>query len=183
MIKLKSVFTAAALLSTVCNPMAGKAQQFERSRVPDVSKMGVEFPMKRLLRSNSLPVLPVAQRVPRPDSAVARSPIDVRKSIIEAPVKRVISNELPVTSNAIATPVLAPPSFHPTSNSRLNMSLPGGLKQASKPSRPSARTGTKVAPGAVIWHPTFDQALKASSKSKKPVMLFHLMGNLDDRFC
>ncbi len=41
----------------------------------------------------------------------------------------------------------------------------------------------KVQPGKVLWHPTFAAACEASRKSGKPVMLFHMMGKLDDRFC
>ena len=52
-----------------------------------------------------------------------------------------------------------------------------------------ARSGTarfvnpKVEPGKVRWHADFAVARAASVKSKKPVLLFHLMGQLDDKFC
>jgi hypothetical protein len=35
----------------------------------------------------------------------------------------------------------------------------------------------------VVWHPSFDAALAASKDSGKPVLLFHLMGQLDKQFC
>lgn len=41
----------------------------------------------------------------------------------------------------------------------------------------------KVEPGKVRWHKTFEEASAAAVKSKKPVMVFHLMGKLDDQFC
>jgi hypothetical protein len=41
----------------------------------------------------------------------------------------------------------------------------------------------KVEPGAVKWHATFDDACKASAKSGKPVLLFQMMGKLDEKFC
>jgi hypothetical protein len=41
----------------------------------------------------------------------------------------------------------------------------------------------KVEPGAVNWHSTLDDACKASAKSGKPVLLFQMMGNLDEKFC
>jgi hypothetical protein len=41
----------------------------------------------------------------------------------------------------------------------------------------------KVEPGAVKWHATFDEACKASAKSGKPVLLFQMMGHLDQKFC
>jgi hypothetical protein len=41
----------------------------------------------------------------------------------------------------------------------------------------------KVAPGRVSWHPTFAAACAASRASGKPVLLFQMMGNLDEQFC
>ena len=41
----------------------------------------------------------------------------------------------------------------------------------------------KVAPGRVSWHPTFAAACAASRVSGKPVLLFQMMGNLDEQFC
>jgi hypothetical protein len=51
-----------------------------------------------------------------------------------------------------------------------------------------ARTGDgfvnpKVEPGKVKWHATFDEACQASAKSGKPVLLFQMMGKLDEQFC
>jgi len=41
----------------------------------------------------------------------------------------------------------------------------------------------KVAPGLVNWHQDFDAACAAAKRSGKPVLLFLLMGKLDDQFC
>jgi hypothetical protein len=41
----------------------------------------------------------------------------------------------------------------------------------------------KVQPGRVQWHPTFAKACEAARKSGKPVLLFHMMGKLDEQFC
>ena len=41
----------------------------------------------------------------------------------------------------------------------------------------------KVAPGMIKWHAGFDSACVAASKSGKPVLLFQMMGKLDDQFC
>jgi len=51
---------------------------------------------------------------------------------------------------------------------------------------PEAKDGfvnPKVEPGKVKWHADFDTACKAAAKSGKPVMLFQMMGKLDDQFC
>jgi hypothetical protein len=51
-----------------------------------------------------------------------------------------------------------------------------------------ADTGTpfvnpKVEPGKVNWHPDFATACQAAHLSGKPVLLFQMMGRLDDKFC
>ncbi len=38
-------------------------------------------------------------------------------------------------------------------------------------------------PGKVKWHASFDKAVEAAKKSGKPIMLFQLLGNLDEEFC
>ncbi|HAY80143.1 MAG: hypothetical protein QF918_10240 [Pirellulaceae bacterium] len=40
----------------------------------------------------------------------------------------------------------------------------------------------KVAPGKVKWHADRDQAQAAARRSGKPVMLFQLLGQLDEHF-
>lgn len=40
-----------------------------------------------------------------------------------------------------------------------------------------------VAPGRVAWHASYRDALAASAQSGKPVLLFLLLGKLDDEFC
>jgi hypothetical protein len=41
----------------------------------------------------------------------------------------------------------------------------------------------KVEPGKVKWHADFEAARAAAAKSGKPVLLFQMMGNLDEQFC
>ncbi len=41
----------------------------------------------------------------------------------------------------------------------------------------------KVQPGLVKWHSSLAVACEASAKSGKPVLLFQMMGKLDDQFC
>lgn len=80
--------------------------------------------------------------------------MDMRKDAIEAPVKRLISSD---TESLITPP------------------------------RPAAKSGDfrnpKVRPGLVNWHADFATACEQSKQSGKPVLLFHMMGNLDDGFC
>jgi len=41
----------------------------------------------------------------------------------------------------------------------------------------------KVEPGKVKWHPNFAAACTAARMSHKPVLLFQMMGKLDEQFC
>lgn len=41
----------------------------------------------------------------------------------------------------------------------------------------------KVAPGKVKWHANFATACAAARKSNRPVLLFQMMGKLDEQFC
>jgi len=46
-----------------------------------------------------------------------------------------------------------------------------------------AFTNPRVEPGLIHWHVDFPMACAAAQKSGKPVLLFQMLGNLDDRFC
>lgn len=48
---------------------------------------------------------------------------------------------------------------------------------------PAPFDNPKVAPGKVAWHPGFAAACQASRASGKPVLLFQMMGKLDEQFC
>lgn len=43
--------------------------------------------------------------------------------------------------------------------------------------------GAAVAPGLVRWHADFAAACAAARTSGRPVLLFQLLGRLDDEFC
>ena len=47
----------------------------------------------------------------------------------------------------------------------------------------STSDNPKVQPGKVKWHGNFADACAAAQKSGKPVLLFQMMGKLDDQFC
>lgn len=44
-------------------------------------------------------------------------------------------------------------------------------------------TNPKVTPGLVQWKNDFEDACLASKRSGKPVLLFQVLGRLDERFC
>jgi hypothetical protein len=61
---------------------------------------------------------------------------------------------------------------------------------AGAPTAPAATAATvaveenpTVRPGLVKWHPSVADARAAALKSGKPVLVFHMMGQLDKQFC
>ncbi len=77
---------------------------------------------------------------------------DSPKRIVEAPIES----------------LLKPPGRPDPANSSPQVSTP--------PSNP------RVKPGNVKWHASLADACVASERSNKPVLLFHLLGKLDERF-
>ena len=46
-----------------------------------------------------------------------------------------------------------------------------------------AEENPNVKPGLVKWHASLIDAKSAAEKSGKPVLVFHMMGQLDKQFC
>ena len=60
------------------------------------------------------------------------------------------------------------------------------LKSTDSPKAISASPSAaerSCSPGLVRWHSTYKEALQAAQQSGKPVLLFQLMGRLDQEFC
>ena len=53
-----------------------------------------------------------------------------------------------------------------------------GLGPGELPALPAAYRA-----GHVAWHPSYDDALAAAEQSGKPVLLFQLLGRLDEALC
>jgi hypothetical protein len=56
-------------------------------------------------------------------------------------------------------------------------------KSAPLPSATAEFKNPKVQPGKIHWRATFAEACAAARKSGRPVLLFQMMGKLDDQFC
>lgn len=54
---------------------------------------------------------------------------------------------------------------------------------APAPTAPASPENPTVSTGLVKWHATVEDAMKAAQKSRKPVLLFQMMGYLDKKFC
>jgi hypothetical protein len=59
----------------------------------------------------------------------------------------------------------------------------GGAPAAAADPAGDGFVNPKVEPGKVQWHADFAEACRASAQSGKPVLLFQMMGKLDEQFC
>jgi hypothetical protein len=85
-----------------------------------------------------------------------------------------------------AAPPPTPPPAAPPDVGKFKIEQPAKAVVAASapaPKTDNAFVNPKVEPGKVKWHATFDEACQAAAKSGKPVMLFQMMGKLDDQFC
>jgi hypothetical protein len=57
------------------------------------------------------------------------------------------------------------------------------LNSSTIPQVSSTSDNPKVMPGKVVWHKSLEAACQASKLSGKPVLLFQMLGKLDDQFC
>jgi len=164
-----------------------------------VAKTGIERPLERA----------IAGAQPRPKKGEqALTP----KMAIELPVKSagavglampgVLSADLdiPVSKGRIERPLegaIAGAQTKPiptaaeraADHGKYDIELPvkntiAGNQMADQPAASSDKfRNPKVEPGKVRWHEDFQTACAASKKSGKPVLLFQMIGKLDDRFC
>ncbi len=85
-----------------------------------------------------------------------------------------------------APPPVNPPGIADRFKGKIELPTKDVLANSApaQPARPAdGFVNPKVEPGKVKWHATFAEACAASAKSGKPVMLFQMMGKLDDQFC
>ncbi len=88
-------------------------------------------------------------------------------------------------SLAYAVSALAtPPNIPDVRKSVVESPIKDALQPPAIPAPPTLKKldPEKVAPGKVTWHPDIATANSAAEKSGKPVLLFQLLGDLDQRF-
>jgi hypothetical protein len=125
----------------------------------DMSKGRIEMPLKGLFLDRFK--APVSKLEP----AVTAKSVSTPAKEVSSPAKEVSSPAKDVSSPAkeVSSPAKDVPAR--------------AHKPALKPQQ------EKVAPGKVHWHRAIQTAMDASKQSGKPVLLFQMMGHLDDRFC
>lgn len=62
-----------------------------------------------------------------------------------------------------------------------SLALPATLSSPANDADPAPTVTTQ--PGLVDWHDGFDAAIAAAQTSGKPVLLFQLLGDLDQALC
>jgi len=165
----------------------------------DQRKVIIETPVKKIVAGAATVDQPVAnppaanQRgdlppAPNAPPRVAPAPLrDLTKRKIERPVERLVEADAPLAKGAPAKDAPAKdaePARSKTNEARDNRNDALGSAQLEEKvvTTPDADDNPHVEPGKVHWHDDFAAACTAAKKSGKPVMLFHLMGQLDQKF-
>ncbi len=102
----------------------------------------------------SLPLFSQDQQEEAVKDNEKKKPADVGKMLVEMPVKAMLAD---AGKREVEMPI-------------------------KRDSVPAPKEG-KVAPGKVNWHASFDKAVEAAAKSGKPVLLFQMLGKLDQEWC
>lgn len=143
---------------------------YSPARRADFSKLAIETPLEKLIS-------------PSNRGAVSGS--------LAQPVSPSNTNSMEQTGDAAANRARSREIWN-SSFGRLSTQKKAALRGVALPTRKAeadakpngdTRTGVKVAPGKVAWQPDFDTACKRACESGKPVLLFQMMGKLDDEFC
>lgn len=116
-------------------------------------------------------------------SSQEKKPDITKRTLIERPAQQLVQR-----SAALAATGPKLPSIRDFSKTAIIEKPAANLVKAATAPVPVARPGAgfvnpKVQPGKVRWHPTLAAARAAAARSKKPVLLFQMMGKLDDQFC
>jgi hypothetical protein len=98
--------------------------------------------------------------------------LDVARTVrFEAPDQRVVQQK------AIPTDIAKGRAIEPPALELIQH------RSAAPAASSAAFVNPHVSPGKVHWHATFEKACQAAQKSRRPVLLFQMLGKLDDLFC
>jgi hypothetical protein len=152
----------ASVLTLPGIPSVAQDLGVKSHREPFTSKMAVETPVERLFPlSSPIPVgRGVTPKTPQSSNAFtngASGSSSLRNTSLER--------------NALESDALGYSAFANTAST----------KNTSSNSVPIANKN--VPPGLVTWRKDFATACSLSQRSGKPVLLFQMMGKLDDEFC
>lgn len=185
----RTTWTLVAAAALAAGPAPALPQ--DASSTPDLSKRLVERPLKEALKETlERSAGSVPDPAPTPELVLLRG-VDLQPDVSKFGVERPLKQAL---RDAQGSPLVERPGPLPFADAarlqdRLSkdvIELP--LKVALRRSTgagpvdlPPLENG--VEPGKVAWHGSFEEALGAAAQSGKPVLLFQLLGRLDDEFC
>jgi hypothetical protein len=167
----------ASVLTLPGIPSTAQDSGVKSHREPFTSKMAVETPVERLFPlSSAIPVRKVvAPKIPQSSNAFtngASASSALRNTASESNASESNASEsTPSESNALERDALGYSALANTTST----------KNRSTNSVPIANKN--VLPGLVTWRKDFATACSLSQRSGKPVLLFQMMGKLDDEFC
>ena len=110
----------------------------------------------------------LAQQKPAPARDLTKS------TVIEKPAEKLLAGN---TAGAAPVDITKTLRIEKPASAILARNSSGGTASGKEFVNP------KVQPGKVHWHPSLAVACEAAKKSGKPVLLFQMMGKLDDQFC
>lgn len=117
-----------------------------------------------------------AQDAPKMFGGGMRDMRDMSKMRVEFPVKGLLGKyREPVASE--------PTPLKSSARKEAAPVMPAKTVGSSQKPPSKQQPADKVEPGKVRWHKAIQTAMDASRQSGKPVLLFQMMGRLDDRFC
>ncbi len=96
------------------------------------------------------------------------------KFVIEEPAKKIVANN---TAGVAAADITKTVRIEKPTSAILAHNTAGVTATGKEFVNP------KVEAGRVHWHPSLAVACEAAKKSGKPILLFQMMGKLDDQFC
>ena len=165
-------------------------------RIPVDSKMRVEGPSKELVASATTATNSKVENQLNSNRVDIKPKFDGSKRIVELPAELILSGSKAsnndeqdlgrtskpqernvgrdTTKRIIEMPAKAMID-QPNAESRL-------MRAAATTESESDEANPTVKPGLVDWHQDFESACEASKESGKPVLLFQLLGQLDQRF-
>jgi hypothetical protein len=171
--------TLVALLAVSAGLMAPAGMAQERR---DMAKSAIERPLEGTISPLSF------------SNAPARGRADFSKGFIERPVETSIQGSGSLGSLGFArTPARSYRSYADMSKDRIERPLESSFQSFGNTTFTTVRrqprsTATAsdvqhVRPGLVSWHASLAEACDASRQSGKPVLVFQMMGKLDEKFC
>ena len=102
-----------------------------------------------------------------------------KEVVVESPANKIVRESASVPGTGPRIPDGGKRAIEASAKTAVAATAPAESGRAA--TGPEANPTVK--PGEVRWHQSFAEACVAAKKSGKPVLLFHMMGQLDKQFC